>query len=1021
MTLTTKRTRPIGQKWLLLGLVGLLGAALLDSEDALAQRTTATIQVDLTAGGGAPPAGTRVVALNTNTGKTTTATARANGSQILAGLEPGEYLITATPPSGKEVYRLVQVGVAQSVNLGLDLGGAAEAPSARGETIVVQGRVSESSTSEIATNISREQIDNLPQSNRNFLNFAQLAPGVRLNQDQFRQELVSGAVGASQTNVFVDGVSLKSQVQQGGIVGQDASRGNPFPQLAVGGFRVITQNYKAEYEQAGSAIISTQTRSGGNEYHGDVFTQFQHESLTATDYFIAKRGDPEPDLTRYQIGAAASGPIVKDKLFVFLTYEGNYQNRQNQVFLGTAPQGIDPAQVDQFNFEQYEGTFTSPFREHLGFGKFTWRPASNQNVDVSASLRTETDIRSFGTPDAPQTSFQAAENVKNYVVTASARHQWWIGSILNEATFQVLQNRFNPVAENFDTIGQAFYTGSGDASPLYMKIGGRDTNQNNGQRGITLRDDVTFSDIEGAGQHVIKTGAKVSFQHFSQDKKFNENPLFQYFNDPMLGLDYSFPAQAQFGVGDPLIVADDTQMGIYVQDDWQIGRRLTLNLGVRWDIETNMLNNDYETPDAVRAALTEDDYTYNAPDGTPVCAGTTFADCMNMVNGDGWFNADDYLTNGNDRPMWLGMIQPRIGFAFDVLGDRKTTLFGGAGRYYDRALFNDGVDERFRLQHENRTIRFSTDGMPRPDGQPTVLWQDQYLSKEGLQALIDSGTAPPPEIFLLRNDARPLKTDQFSAGVRQEVGPVNATVTVTHIRGTGGLGFYPINRSTEGQRDFLPAPTGFGNVLVGVDDRDSRYTSFQLQVEKPFNYDLSDYGISWGATAAYTLARAKDRGDFFNFDFPTVNDSPLVPTANDERQRLVLSGIVGLPLDFRLSTFITLGTGLPFTVTDQSAGTTPDLAVVRRNGGRDDKFLEFREVDARVAKDFHLQGEHRISAFIECFNIFNSKNFRDYDGFIPFDDPANPDDGNGVNPTYGKPKQLAGTPRAFQLGMAYHF
>ncbi|HKE16635.1 MAG TPA: TonB-dependent receptor [Kofleriaceae bacterium] len=1023
MTLTTTRkSTAIGRKCMLLGLVGLLAPTLFTEKEALAQRTTATIQVDLTAGGGAPPSGTRVVALDTNTGQTTTATARADGSQILAGLPPGEYLITATPPSGKEVYRLVQVGVAQTVTLGLDIG-VAEAPAARGETIIVQGRVSESTTSELATNVSREQIDNLPQNNRNFLNFAQLAPGVRLNQDEFRQEIVSGAVGASQTNVFVDGVSLKSQVQQGGIVGQDASRGNPFPQLAVGGFRVITQNYKAEYEQAGSAIISTQTRSGGNEYHGDVFTQFQNQSLTATDFFIAKRGDPEPDLTRYQVGAAASGPVVKDKLFVFLTYEGNYQNRQNQVFLGTAPAGIDQAQLTPFNFEQYEGNFTSPFREHLGFGKLTWRPRSDQNVDVSASLRTETDIRSFGAPGSAQTSYQAAENVKNYVVTASARHQWWIGSMLNEGTFQFLQNRFNPVAENFDTIGQAFYSGAGDFSPLYIKIGGRDTNQNNGQRGFTLRDDVTFSDIEGAGQHVIKTGAKVSFQHFSQDKKFNENPLFQYFNDPMLGLDYTFPAQAQFGVGDPLIAADDTQIGLYVQDDWQIGRHLTLNLGVRWDIETNMLNNDYETPDEVRAALTEDaSYNYNAPDGTPVCASTTFADCMNMVNGDGWFDADRYLTDGGDRPIWLGAIQPRIGFAYDVLGDRRTTIFGGAGRYYDRSLFNDGVDERFRLQHENRTIRFSEDGMPRPDGQPTVMWQNQYLSKEGLQALIDSGTAPPPEIFLLQNDARPLRTDQFSGGVRQEVGPVNATATVTHIRGTGGLAFYPINRSNQGTRDFLPAPTGFGNVLVGVDDRESRFTSFQLQVEKPFNYELSDHGIAWGATAAYTLAWAKQRGyDFFNFDYPTVKDDPLEPTANDERQRLVLSGIVGLPLDFRLSTLITLGTGLPFTVTDQSAGTTPDLVVIEHNGGRDDKFLEFRQVDARVTKEFRLVDEHRISAFIECFNIFNSKNFRDYDGLIPFDDPANPDDGNGVNPTYGKPRQLAGTPRAVQLGMAYHF
>ncbi len=1017
MTLMTRTIERIAHRCVLLCLVGLLGPALLSGK-ALAQRTTATIQVNVTAGGSSPPAGVRVVALSTSTGLTTTGVARADGSHILSGLPPGEYLITATPPAGNESHRIIQVGVAQSANLTIDIG-AAETATSAGETIVVQGRVSESSTSEIATNVTREQMENLPQNNRNFLNFAQLAPGVRVNADQFRQELISGALGASQTNIFIDGVSLKSNVLQGGAVGQDASRGNPFPQLAVGGFRVITQNYKAEYEQAGSAIISTVTRSGGNEYHGDIFTQFQHQSLTAIDHFIDKRGDPEPDLTRYQVGAAASGPVVKDKLFVFLTYEGNYQDRQNQVFLGPVPEGEDLSR-----FEDREGTFTSPFREHLGFAKFTWRPAPDQNVNVTASLRTETDIRSFGTPDNGQVSYEGAENVKNNVVTASAKHQWWVGSILNEGTFQFLENHFNPVAENFDIIGEDYLAG-GSGSPRVFKIGGRDTNQDNGQRTFTFRDDVTFSDIEGAGQHVIKTGAKLSIQQYRVQKQFNENPVFIFWNDPANGLSYDFPAEANYGVGDPNLDSNNTQIGLYVQDDWQISRRLTLNLGVRWDIETDMLNNDYVTPDSVRAALTEEPYTYQpVPEEDPVCAGTTFTECMLMVNGDDWFPVEDYLTSGkSDRPVWLGAIQPRIGLAFDVLGNGMTTLFGGAGRYYDRTLYNDGLDERFRLQHENRTFRFSADGAPRSDGQPTLVWQDQYLSKEGLQDLIDSGAAPPPEIFLLKNDTRPPRVDQFSGGVRQQLGPLNGTVTVTHVRSTGGLGWYPVNRITGGSRDFLPAPPGFGNVLVSSDDRESRYTSLQLQFEKPLNYEFSDYGISWGATAAYTLAWAKDRGDFFNFDFPTVVDSPLAPTGNDERQRLVLSGIVGLPLDFRLSTLITLGTGLPFNVTDESLGSAPDLKEFKRNGGRDDKFLEFRQVDARVTKDFRLVNEHKISAFIECFNVFNSKNFRDYDGFIPFDDPAisTDDDIRDRNPMYGRPRQLSGTPRALQLGMAYHF
>ena len=1006
MRLTMKPTRSTGRRWVLVALLGLLAPMLLHQRDASAQRTTATIVVNVTAGGGAAPAGVTVVAMSTDTGVATLGTARSDGSQVLTGLAPGEYLITATPPGGKEVYRLVRVEVGQSATLDFDLG-SQEVASTAGETIVVEGRVSESSTSEIATNVSREQIENLPQNNRNFLNFAQLAPGVRLSQDEFRQELSSGALGANQTNVFIDGVSLKSNVQQGGLVGQDASRGNPFPQLAVGGFRVITQNYKAEYEQAGSGIISAITQSGGNEYHGTILTQFQQEQLTATDYFIKKRGDPEPDLSRYQVGAAASGPIIPDKLFVFLTYEGNYQNRQNQVFLtGTPPELAG-------RFDQYEGTFTSPFREHLGFGKITWRPADNQNVEVSTSLRLETDIRNFGN----DVSLEASDNVRNRVITTSAKHQWWIGSVLNEATFQYLENHFNPEPENPGLIGQQYFAGA-LGSPSLVRFGGRDTTQDNGQRGFTLRDDITFSDIEGGGTHVIKTGAKAALQHYTIDKQLSGNPLFKFYNDPLTpesttdDLTYNFPAEAAYGVGNPLIEANNAQIGLYVQDDWQIGKKLTLNLGVRWDVETNPLNNDFVTPDDVRMSLTETPYSYTNPAGDALCTNIPFDQCIQQINGSGFFDSADYITDGNDRPIYLGAIQPRLGFAYDVLGDHNTTVFGGAGRYYDRTLFNDGVDEKYRLQYEVRTFRFSQDGMPREGGNQTIVWDPSYLSQQGLDQLIDSGAAPPPEIYLLNNNIKPLHTDQFSGGLRQQIGPISASGTLTYARSKNGLGYYPANRVATGTRDFLPQPAGFGNVILATDDRESRYTAVQVQVDKPLNYDFSDYGIAWGASAAYTLSWAKERGDVFNFDFPTIEDSPWVPTITDERNRVVLTGIVKFPYDFLLSTFIQLGTGLPYSITDQSAGTAPDQVVIRRNGGRDDKVWEFRQVDLRVGKDFGLGAGHRISAFVECFNVFNSKNFGGQNGFIPFE---------GENADYGRPTRLVAPPRAVQLGAAYNF
>ena len=130
--------------------------------------------------------------------------------------------------------------------------------------MVGDSRLVDTRTSEVTTNVTEEQVRYLPQNTRNFLNFAALAPGVRVADNEIRKEITAGALPSQNINVFIDGVSYKNDVIEGGVIGQDASRGNPFPQNAVQEFQVITQNYKAEYEKAASAIITAITKSGGN-------------------------------------------------------------------------------------------------------------------------------------------------------------------------------------------------------------------------------------------------------------------------------------------------------------------------------------------------------------------------------------------------------------------------------------------------------------------------------------------------------------------------------------------------------------------------------------------------------------------------------------------------------------------------------------------------------------------------------------------------------------------------------------
>ncbi len=951
-----------------LAIAAALTLVALASTPAHAQRVTGAVHGRVLRGG-EPQAEASITATSLTTGAVVAAASRSNGAYALPGLPPGQYLVAVTLAGGEEAVEYVDVGIGQTLQLDLDVAATGVQGS---ETIEVSARRAETRTSEVATNVDREQIRNLPQNQRNFLNFAALAPGVRVSDDEFRKETSSGGLGASQTNVFIDGVSLKNNIIQGGVAGQDASRGSPFPQLAVGGFRVLTQNFKAEYEQAGTSIISAITRSGGNELHGDFYVSYQDRQMVTIDPFAEARNERKPTYGRYQLGGLLSGPIVKQRVFGLITYEGNYQDRANQVVIG------NPTPENLERFRRYQGSFTSPFREHLAFSKVTWLPGADQTVDLSTSLRTESDIRSFG----GQTSRENAEDVRNNVFTTALRHQWRRQSgLVNEATAQFLYSQFNPGALNPDLIGQE-YVG-------VIKIGGRDTDQDIVQRTITLRDDVTLPSFEAAGDHRVKVGAKLAFQHYQVERTQFGNPLFKFRIDPANNLDFEIPFEAQFGVGDPRVTSSNNQLGLYAQDDWALSPRLELNLGIRWDLETNPLNNDYVTPADVRAAVTE------------------LAADVAEENGPDFFRVENYLTDGTQRPIFFGAIQPRIGGSYDVFGNQRTVVFGGAGRYYDRTLFNTGVDERLRLQYGVRTFRFSRDGQPR-DGQPTIVWDPAYLSRAGLQGLIDQGVAPRPEIFLLENDTRPLHTDQLSAGVRQAVGPFNVALTFSHIRGEDGVGFYPANRSIHEDRPFLPVPGEFGNVLISADDIQSRFTGFFVTAEK-----LYTEASRWGVSLAYTLGWSRIRGGDFNFDFPSIEATPMTPGDADERQRLVVAAIVGLPHAYKLSTLITLGTGLPYNIADASAGFGADFRF-RRNAGRAEDFLEYKQVDLRLAQDLKLSGQHRMTWFIEAFNLFNSENLGGYDGFIP-------PEGENPNPNFGQPSRLVGPTRSFQVGLTYGF
>ncbi len=922
------------------------------------QTTTAQLRGTVTDSQGPVP-GVTVTAVNTASGARFTASAAANGSYALV-LPAGAYEISVATGAHGVWKRAVQVGVGQSLTLDVALQPGTMAAEV---AVVATAAAAEAElvTSEVATNVSQAQLQTLPQSSRNFLNAAALAPGVRISRDELRQEYGYGAQGSSNTNIFIDGTSYKNDVLQGGTVGQDSSRGNPFPQNAVQEFRVITQNFKAEYQKASSAIITAVTKSGANELKGEVFAYYQDKGLVAIDGVTQRKADQggyeavKPEYSRWQPGVSLGGPVVKDKLHFFASYEGTMQDRESEV-----RQDTWGAWSSEFRapFRQYEGLYPSEFRSTLFFGKLTGTLNDSTTFDVSADYRHETDIRGFG----GATSFQAAENVKNDVWTLRGKHTALLGSALNEATVSFQRYKWNPVPEDNSIVGQN-YEG-------LMRIGSKDTQQNFTQDRFAVRDDVTLMNLQWQGDHVVKLGVAADFMDYKVIKELNGNPVFNFRATTFISTPGDMPYNAVYGVGNPDLSTRNTQFGFFLQDDWRIGSRLTANLGLRWDYESDMLNNDYETPADIREAFK------------------------------GIYPAE-YFTDGTQRDPYYGAIQPRVGLSWDVTGKGKTILHGGYGKYYDRTLFNDILDEKYRLQYIVTTFWFSADGSPQ-DGRPAIAWDPAYFSEAGLQALLASGQAPPPEIFLLNNETRPPSSDQWSLGLRHDFGGFNASVAYTGVHSKNQLTWTCGIKAANGGCDWgaRPAP-GYGFSLLSR-GKETWFDSIQVVLDKPFR-------DGWGASLSYVWGDAEQTGnDLFSWGtFDPVNGIRQRSNIAQEHQ-ITLSAVAQLPWELRLSTLVTTGSGFPFYVTDCSAGW--DRCVEMIGGGDPPKWTQ--SVDVRLEKRFSFGGSYGLNVFAEVLNISNYTNEGGYEGFKP----ALPE----VNANFGK-ATFGYNPRRIQFGASFGF
>ncbi|MBA3316583.1 MAG: carboxypeptidase regulatory-like domain-containing protein, partial [Gemmatimonadales bacterium] len=503
-----------------------LATTALQSVRLEAQTSTGSIRGVVSDSSGRPLSGVEVVARNVAAGVQRSTTSSDRGFYSMPGLTPAEYELVYRRIGFAPEGRRVQVQIGQVLTLDATL--AASAVELQ-EIVVAAAPVVETRTSEVATNVSQAQIERLPTPSRNFLDLAALTPGVTVTEDRINgntRTFSAGGQDPNAVNLFVDGTSLKNDLTGGGVAGQDNSKGSPFPRNAIQEYRVISQNFKAEYQKSSSAIITATTRSGANVWSGNVFFSYQDKGLVALDTF--QRADQalnpttftEPEYSRYLGGVSVGGPIIQDRLHFFGAYEGNYQNRANRVNITPPPAGAFPA-LDTVNLTGFNGNFQAPFRETLLFGKLSYAVTPNSSAELSLSNRHESELRDFDLRRA----FQFAQDFGNKVLVGQLKYSYFSGPWLNEAKVDYSRFRRGFVPNTPGLPVRAFrFNGSNDE----FRIGSYESTQDFIQKRLGFRNDLTYSGFQAAGQHVFKLGASLDLAQYDVFKDNNGTATFAY-------------------------------------------------------------------------------------------------------------------------------------------------------------------------------------------------------------------------------------------------------------------------------------------------------------------------------------------------------------------------------------------------------------------------------------------------------------------------------------------------------------
>jgi outer membrane receptor protein involved in Fe transport len=1029
-----------------------------------AQGTTATIVGTITDSSGGALPGTLVTARNADTGLARSVPAGADGAYRIEFLPIGNYVVEAVLDGFKTAHRsgiVLRVSDTVRVDVALELGALAEMVTVNAAPPLVN-----TSTAEIGRTIDAAAIAELPLVDRNVYSLLDLTPGVQSNNNGVsaastgtsslvlgypeQRTLINGGAdgGTGSVNYYLDGgINMTGLRNTGNIL--------PNPD-AIREVKVQTNSYSVEYGRFASGVINVVTKSGTNQYHGSLFDFFRAGQFNAKDWGSTL---DTPPLDRKQFGGVAGGPLQRDRTFFFASYSGLRQTTSSFLnnavvptalerigdFSASTTKPVDPATGQTFVCNGvvgvicanridpvaakiintyipaanvpgniWQGYVQSPFDSDELLLKIDHQINDAHRFTGSYFVTGGTNTVAAGTGNLPWASQQF--NWRQHNVNLS---DTWIvdSSRINQAWFSATRNfggRLNLPQTSLADLGSAF-TIQGAPSLPQITVSGYFTLTNAiggptaGGTFYSGRDVFSWT----TGRHAVKLGGELSYNKTTQDTLLNNYGVFTFNNSVTRN------ALADFEIGIPSAVSQDAPVTAYwnswygaafLQDDFRLNGRVTLNLGLRWDVQT--------------------------PGTDPLNRFTTYVPGQkSTVNPSApvgqLFYGDPGIERGVIKTAW-NHVSPRVGIVWDPAGDGRTSVRAAAGMFYGSISGNEwNTMTNFqpwstRLTFTNTNPRTSATGAPLG-----ASLSNPYNAYVGGNPFPYNGTfANGGGIFGVSQDFQWAHSYQTNVGIERQLGR-SLSVSASYVGSFNrDLPFardvnYPVLTATAtnaGASILARRPNpAVGAVLLIDSDQTSSYNGLQITAaSRPWHH------VSFNSF--YTLSKTMTTVQLQNNTTQGLaqNYSNLSEDYGraDTDQRHVFNLSANWDIDYyrggntvvrhvvngwSLSPIIKLRSGLPFTVTNSNvdanldgvtasdraqligdpslsdpsatmwfntAAFTQNRAVtgVATDGNSARNLLDgpwYHSVDLALSRDFQLQGRVRLTVRAEGTNVFN--------------------------------------------------